>query len=128
MPIKKITFSVLGTIFVILGVAGIFMPVLPTTPFLLLASACYFKGSDRMHAWLLNHRTLGPYIYNYITYRAMRKSAKVKAIGLLWLSLGLSLYLVKNIYVDVSLIIIGIGVTIYLLTLKTLSETEGSQA
>ena len=63
--VKKAIFVVSGTISLGLGAAGLFLPILPTTPFLLLSAACYYKGSERMHRWLLNNKLFGDYIRNY---------------------------------------------------------------
>jgi len=119
---KKIFMAIFGFIFLALAIIGIFVPVLPTTPFLLLAAFFFLRGSERMHNWLINHRTFGPSINSYMNHRALRKSTKIKAISTLWISLGLSIYLVKNTYVDVMLIIIGLAVGFYLLSLKTMQE------
>jgi uncharacterized membrane protein YbaN (DUF454 family) len=119
---KKAAYGSLGFIFLALGITGIFLPVLPTTPFMLLASFFFLRSSERMHRWITNHKVFGPPIKNYMKYRGMRKSTKVKAVSTLWLSLGLSIYIVKNLYVDALLISIGIAVSLYLLSLKTITE------
>ncbi|MGD9809286.1 MAG: YbaN family protein [Deferribacterales bacterium] len=119
---KKAAYGSLGFIFLALGITGIFLPVLPTTPFMLLASFFFLRSSERMHRWITNHKVFGPPIKNYMKYRGMRKSTKVKAVSTLWLSLGLSIYIVKNMYVDALLIFIGIAVSLYLLSLKTITE------
>lgn len=119
---KKAAYGSLGFIFLALGITGIFLPVLPTTPFMLLASFFFLRSSERMHRWITNHKVFGPPIKNYMKYRGMRKSTKVKAVSTLWLSLGLSIYIVKNLYVDALLIFIGIAVSLYLLSLKTITE------
>src|SRR6056297_2664833 len=106
--LKQYIFIILGTIFLILGIIGIFLPVLPTTPFLLLTSYFYLKSSKRLHDWLMNHRIFGEYIYNYITYKGIKKKDKIKSLILLYLTLSISFCLV------------GLGVTIHLLKLKTL--------
>lgn len=119
---KKAAYGSLGFIFLALGITGIFLPVLPTTPFMLLASFFFLRSSERMHRWITNHKVFGPPIKNYMKHRGMRKSTKVKAVSTLWLSLGLSIYIVKNMYVDALLIFIGIAVSLYLLSLKTITE------
>jgi len=58
-----------GTVFLVLGVVGVFVPVLPTTPFLLLAAACYLHSSRRLHDWLIHSRLLGPYLRHYTMVR-----------------------------------------------------------
>ena len=81
---------ILGTVSLALGIIGIFLPLLPTTPFLLLTAALYFRGSPRLYQWLLNHKCLGPYIRNFRENRAIPLRAKVVSIALMW---GTMLYL-----------------------------------
>lgn len=118
--VKKFLLFVIGTVSLILGTIGIFIPLLPTTPFLLLSSFCYLKSSKRLYSWLMNHKVFGSYIYNYVTYKAVKKSTKIVAIIFLWISLGISSYLVQSLYIRIFLLIIGIGVSFHLLTLKVL--------
>ncbi|MCC7439320.1 MAG: YbaN family protein [Armatimonadetes bacterium] len=118
----KIFYNVLGTFFVGVGVAGIFLPLLPTTPFLLLASACYVRGSKRLHDWLMNHRHLGPYIRNIKERRGMPMRAKVITLGFLWVSIGFSIYSIGRWTATVALICTATCTTTYLLRMKTLPK------
>ena len=103
---------------VLLAVIGIFLPVLPTVPLLLLAAACFARSSERFYHWLVTHPRLGPLISDYLNGQGIPLRAKFYAIGLLWLSLSLSVLLwVPLLWVDLLLILIGTGVTIYLLRL-----------
>ena len=91
-----------GTFFVILGVLGIFLPVLPTTPFLLLAAACYFRSSDRFYHWLVNNRILGTYIRNYLEGRGMSMKNKIITLVLLWITIGLTIIFgIQNIFIRI---------------------------
>ena len=110
----------MGTISLILGTVGIFIPILPTTPFLLLASYCYIRSSKKLYNWLINHKVFGKYIYNYLVHKSVKKSAKITALTLLWLSLGVTIYLMKNFYISFILILIGTAVSIHIISLKTL--------
>ena len=87
----RLLFAVLGTLFVLLGVLGIFLPVLPTTPFLLLATACYARSSRRIYHWLLHHPHFGPLIREWREHRSMPYRAKRKALLLIALSFGVSI-------------------------------------
>lgn len=100
------------------------MPVLPTTPLLLLASFCYIRSSNRMYNWLINHKILGAYIHNYVTHRAVKRSIKIGALIFLWLTLAISILIISNLHIRLFLFIVGVGVSIHLLTLKTLKEDE----
>ena len=112
-----------GTFFLVLGIIGIFIPLLPTTPFLLLAAACYAKGSKKFYAWLINNKWLGRYITNYREGRGIPFTVKILSITLLWLTILFStIIIVSNILVRIILIIIAIGVTIHILSIKTLDK------
>ena len=126
----------LGVLSVGLAMVGVFLPLLPTTPFLLLAAACFIRSSDRLYRWLITHRWLGPYIKNYREHRAITRRAKVVTLLLLWSTLGYTAVgVVSALAVRVLLLGIGVGVTLHVLRLKTLtpdmlSETramEGSE-
>lgn len=119
---RKVLFNILGTIFVGLGIAGIILPLVPATPFLLLASACYVRGSDRLHDWLMNHRLMGPYLRNFKEHRAMPMQAKVGTIALLWASIGVSAYSIDRIAVQITLVVIAICTTTYIVRMRTLGR------
>ena len=122
--IKKYLLIICGSCSVALGVVGIFIPVLPTTPFFLLAVFCYLRSSKKLYEWLMNHKIFGVYIYNYITYKAVLKSTKIGSIIFLWAGLTTSILLVNNWHVRLMLIVIGIGVSIHLIMLKTMDKSE----
>lgn len=107
-----------------LGMIGIFIPVLPTTPFLLLASVCYLRSSKRMYDWLINHKIFGAYIYSYLTHKAIPMKIKISAIVFLWITLMTSVFLVPSVLIKAFLMIVGIGVTAHLLTLKTMNRED----
>ncbi len=118
---KRIAFITLGIMSLILGIVGIVLPVLPTTPFLLLSSYLFLRSSDSLYNWLINHPVLGFYIKSYIKYRAVERKSKIIAILLLWTTMGISNYLVDKSFVKVILLLIGLGVTTHILMLKTLT-------
>lgn len=122
--IKKIVFMVLGMFCMIMGVIGIFLPILPTTPFLLLAAFLFLRSSEKLYKYLVGHKVLGSYIYSYTKYKAITKGTKIKAIVFMWLGLGVSSYYIPLLWVKVIIGIIGIGVTIHLLRLNTLTEEQ----
>ncbi len=118
--LKRTLLIACGTLSVALGVVGILFPVLPTTPFLLLAAVCYARSSERFYHWLLTNRWLGEYIRNYREGRGIALKQKVLTITLLWLSIGYAAIFVAPIW-WVRLILFGIaaGVTIHLVRTKT---------
>jgi len=80
----------LGWSCVALGFIGVFVPGMPTTTFLLIAAWCFYRSSERAHAWLLHHRVLGPYIRAFLSGEGMPVRSKVIAIGMMWLTCGVS--------------------------------------
>jgi len=111
----------LGFIFVGLGILGAFLPVLPTTPFLLLAAACFARSSKKFYNWLLNHKVFGSYIKNYREQRAITLRGKIISLSVMWLVMGYTAFFaVSNILVSIIIILIGLGVTKHILSLKTI--------
>jgi uncharacterized membrane protein YbaN (DUF454 family) len=110
----KIWLNIVGCIAVVLAILGVFLPLLPTTPFLLLASACFARGSDRMHRWLLSNRLFGQYLRNMEEGVDMPLRAKIITLTLLWASLAFSAFKLNSVALAVLLLAIGIAVTIYL--------------
>ena len=113
-------FATLGGLFLALGIAGIFLPLLPTTPFLLLASACFLRGSPAAHRWMHAHPRFGPYLTAYEEGRGIPLRAKVVAIGLMWLSIGSAILYVGIAWAGIAMAAVATGVTIYLVRLPTL--------
>ena len=112
-----------GTFFLGFGIIGIFLPLLPTTPFLLLAAACYARSSKRFYNWLLNNKWFGNYIKNYRERKAVLLKIKVLSISFLWIAIGYSVIFVVNILLGkIILILIATGVTIHILSIKTLKQ------
>lgn len=120
MDVRKAFLIFAGTLCVGLGVLGMFLPLLPTTVFLLMAAYCYSRSSERFHNWLLNNRFCGPYISNYKSGRGISVRQKTTTIGVLWLSIGFSIWITgSNLWVTLLLFAIAAGVTIHLLMIKT---------
>ncbi len=117
--IKKFLLITIGYVSIGLGILGIFLPLLPTTPFVLLAGYCFLKSSNRLYMWIITHKIFGKYIYNYMHHRTITLKTKITSILLLWISIITSLFFVKNLLVKILLIFVAIGVTIHLFLLKT---------
>jgi uncharacterized membrane protein YbaN (DUF454 family) len=122
MNIKKIILFIAGCIFVTLGAIGIFLPVLPTTPFMLLAAGCFSISNKRFEEKLKRNRYFGSYITNYQDHSGIPLKIKIRAITFLWISLILSGVLVQKPLVFGILFLVGTGVTIHLVTIKTKVE------
>ncbi|MCX7683411.1 MAG: YbaN family protein [Anaerolineae bacterium] len=116
----RILLIALGTLFVALGILGMFLPVLPTTPFLLLAAICYGRSSRRFYHWLMTNRWCGAYIRNYREGRGIPLVEKVLTILLLWLTIGATAWLAVSLWwLRLLLLGIAVGVTIHLVKIKT---------
>jgi len=119
----RILLIIAGTFFVGLGIVGIFVPVLPTTPFLLLAAACYARSSQRFYSWLLNNKWFGNYIRNYLQRKGVPLKVKVLTVTLLWITIGASVaFAVQTLVVRLILVLIAIGVSIHILSIRTLKQ------
>jgi hypothetical protein len=111
-----------GVLFVCLGVVGAFVPVLPTTPFLLLAAACFVRSSERMHRWLLGKCVFGEYLRRYRDGEGIPLASKIWTLALLWAALGISAFFAvpaRLWWVRLCLLAVGLGVTIHILRIKT---------
>lgn len=110
------------------GVVGIFLPLLPTVPLLLLAAACFARSSERFHVWLLEHHHLGPLIRDYLNGDGIPLKAKKMALGMIWVSLPVSAFLLVQLaWLRVLLIAIAAGISFYLIRLPTLPEDRGAE-
>ena len=110
----KIVLNIIGVVAVVLAILGVFLPLLPTTPFLLLASACFARGSTRLHGWLLANKVCGEYLRNYEQGRGIPLRGKVTALVILWASIIWSVLTVNPAALKVMLLCVASGVTIYL--------------
>jgi uncharacterized membrane protein YbaN (DUF454 family) len=114
-----------GTISVALAILGMIFPVLPTTPFLLLAAVCYGRSSPRFYAWLLNNRLFGKYIRNYREGKGILLKQKVFTLLLLWLTIGSTIiFITEAWWLRLLLLGIAIGVTIHLVSIRNYKEPD----
>ncbi len=119
----RVLFLGLGSLLVAIGVLGVFLPLLPSTIFFLLAAACYARSSERAHNWLMTNRFFGRYLRNYSEHRGATLSTKIGTIAMLWAGLALSAYLITPpLWVYAILAAVGVGVTAHLLRLRTLRD------
>jgi uncharacterized membrane protein YbaN (DUF454 family) len=112
--LKRYLLITLGTICLAIGIVGIFTPILPTTPFLLLAAFCYLRSSQRFHSWLMNNRVFGGYIRSYTEGRGIPLKVKLFTISLLWVTIGISIWLVANVVVTAVLLVVAAGVSLHI--------------
>ena len=108
-----------GFLFFGLGVVGVFVPLLPTTPFLLLAAACFARSSERFYRWLLGNRWFGAYVRNYREGRGVPAKVKIFSIALLWIAISSSAaFVVSNLVVRIVLVVIAVGVTVHIVSIR----------
>ena len=115
---KKVLLVAAGSLCIVLAVLGVFLPLLPTTPFLLLASACYVRSSERLHGWLMGNRLLGGYIRNFKERRGVPVRAKVATILLLWLPLLYSVYRLELLWLESVLVLMGVTWSVLILRMR----------
>lgn len=120
ISVIRFAYLVSGFLLVAIGIIGIFLPLLPTTIFLILASACFVKSSPKANEWLKNNKYLGPYIKNYQDKTGLTIKSKIFTIIFLWLSIGISaFYLTNEFHIRILLLAIGAGVSIHIMFIKT---------
>ena len=122
--IRRSIFVVLGSLALGVGAIGFFVPLLPTTPFLLIAAACYMRGSERLYIWLMEHRWFGSFIRNYREHRAITVRARIVTLVLLWsVMVYTAFWIVAMLWVRLSLLAIAAAVSIHILRLKSVPRS-----
>jgi hypothetical protein len=116
----------IGWVAIVAGVIGLFLPLVPTVPLLLLAAACFARSSERFHTWLVEHNHLGPLVRDYLNGTGIPHKAKWMAVGMVWVTVPTSaLLFVPVFWVKMVLLAIAAGVTIYLIRLPTSPPGDG---
>lgn len=119
----RIIFLFLGILSLVLGVVGVFLPVLPTTPFLLLSATLFLRSSQKLYDWLLSHPYLGEYIRNFKEHKAIPLRVKVVSVSLVWITLlYCALFVAREWWMSAMFIAIALGVSIHILHYKTLRK------
>jgi hypothetical protein len=117
-----------GWIAVAGGVVGIFLPLVPTVPFLLLAVACFARSSERFHLWLVEHNHLGPLLRDYLRGAGIPLRAKTIAIGMVWISFpATTILFARDLWLKALLIAVAVGITLYLLSLPIAMDDNSDQ-
>ena len=121
----RVALTLLGFLFTAIGIVGIFLPVLPTTVWLLLAAGCWIRSSTRFYSWLVNNRFLGTYIRNYREKRGITRRHKVYTLTLLWVGISVSaLFLVSRVWLSLLLYGVAVAVSIHILSIRTINSAE----
>lgn len=124
---KKKLYICTGVVFVVLGFLGVFLPLLPTTPFLLVALFCFSRSSDGAKQWLTGNRLLGPYVRAYADSQGMGRRVKVRTLTLLWVVCALSgVFATDLLWVRLLLLVVAVGVTVHIAMMKGAADKESS--
>lgn len=121
---KSILYIIIGSTFLTFGIIGIFLPLLPTTPFLLLTAFFYMHGSEKLYKWLIEHKKYGPYIKNIIIHKAMKKKDKLHIISVIWMTMSISIYIAPLLIIKISLVFVATIVSIYIFNLKNIEKSK----
>ncbi|MTK63147.1 MAG: DUF454 domain-containing protein [Methanobacterium sp.] len=119
MNLRRIIFFSLGVTLLVVGTVGIVTPVLPTTPLVLAAFFCFTQSSEKAEKWISNNRYFGSYIDNYRTKKGVPNDVKLKSIMFLWVTLLVSMFLIKQNIMILIMSMVGITVTAHILLIKT---------
>jgi uncharacterized membrane protein YbaN (DUF454 family) len=122
---RRVFLLVAGSLFLITGAVGVVVPVLPTTPFLILAAFCYARGSSRWYRWLIGNRVFGRYLNDYLCGRGIPWRVKVPTLVLLWCVISVTaVVFVEQLWLRVLLFVVAVGVTGHVLLLKNRRREE----
>jgi uncharacterized protein len=110
----RILWTVAGTVFLAVGVAGVILPLLPGTVFLLIASLCYLRGSERLHRWLVNHPVLGHHIKVMTGETPMPLGSKITAIAAMWIAVTISIFAARHGIVQIALAALAVYGTVFI--------------
>lgn len=120
----KLCLTIIGILSLGLAIAGIFLPLLPTTPLLLLSAWCFVRSSPRLYEWLINHPRFGEYIRNFRTYRAIPLRVKIVSVTMVWLTIGFCIVAVVNewLWAQVAMFALAVAITWHILSYATLKR------
>jgi len=125
--ITRILLMTAGTVCVGLGAVGMVLPILPSTPFLLLAAACYCRSSDKLYNWLITNKHFGALIKNYREGKGLTVKTKITAVTVLWTTILVSTVFFVNLLVaQIAMIFVAVAVSTYLLRLPTFRKVQSS--
>ena len=125
--VKKTLLIAAGIILLLLATIGLVLPILPTTPLVLLASFCFIRSSEKLYDWLIEHPLFGRYLRNYLLYKAVDRRSKRFAMLMLWSGLILSMLLVDKLALYIVLTSLGLAVSLHILKLRTMTAEQEAE-
>ena len=117
--LKKKLYITFGFLAVALAIVGVFIPGLPTVPFLLVALFCFERSSKKYHDMIMNNKYFGPVLQDYYSGEGLTSSVKIKAISFLSCGMAFSIYKIQNLHARIALAVVWLGVAIHIILLKT---------
>lgn len=123
---KRLLLLILGWLSLITGIIGAFLPLLPTTPLVLLAAWCFSKSSERFHTWLIEHKYFGPIVRDWQSADGIPRRARNRAIIFMWVGMAISILIVSRFWATIGLVIIGLCVSTYLMRMPIRSEDDST--
>lgn len=125
---KKLIFKILGVFFMVVGIIGIFLPIFPTTPFVLLSAYLFFNSSPRLFMILIKNRLVGLPLYTFVTYKSISLRSKLIGVLFLWTSGTVSMFFIDLFYVKLVMFIVFAAVTFHIFSFRNLTDAEKKQA
>ena len=122
--LKKKLYITFGFLAVALAIVGVFIPGLPTVPFLLVALFCFERSSKKYHDMIMNNKYFGPVLQDYYSGKGLTSSVKIKAISFLSCGMAFSIYKIQNLHARITLPVVWLGVTIHIILLKTKKDQK----
>ncbi len=123
---KRLLLLILGWLSLTTGIIGAFLPLLPTTPLVLLAAWCFSKSSERFHTWLIEHKYFGPIVRDWQSADGIPRRARNRAIIFMWVGMAISILIVSRFWATIGLVIIGLCVSTYLMRMPIRSEDDST--
>lgn len=121
----KILLLIIGSISMLLGAIGVILPILPTTPFLIVAALCFAKSSSRLYNMCLQSKLFGPYIKNWYNHTGISKKEKRNMYLYVWVTMSITIYIVSSLYIKMLLVGILLAIHLHIFLLKKRNESNG---
>jgi len=122
---KRIIYSIVGYVSLTLGIIGLIFPILPTTPFLLVAAACFARNSEKAYNWLIHNRIFGKFIRDYRAGKGIPIKVKIYTLFFLWITIFISIFFISIFWIQILLFVIASLVSIHIIMIKPKSRKKG---